>query len=71
VSKDQIIQFKLKVDLSSEVLVKVNEGGEGEPAGQGAEVRRQNEIFSTVKGVVADKMLKDDRQEESKEKPDI
>lgn len=61
-----MIQFKLKVDLSPEVMLKVNDGKEGVTPSA-----KQNEIFNTVKGNIADKMIRDNRHEESKEKPDI
>lgn len=63
VPKEQMIQYKLKVDLSQEVMLKVNEG---DPTAAG----RMQEVMGTLKGGVADRMIKDDRQEEAKERFD-
>lgn len=66
IPKDKVIQFKLKVDLSQEVQVKV---GDGALTG-GDSNRSKTEVFNTVKGAIADKMIRDDR-EEAKEKNDV
>ncbi len=58
-----MIQFKLSVNLSGEVTDKVNDG----KAPQIEVKARTSDIYSTMKGNVADKMLRDTR-EESKEK---
>jgi hypothetical protein len=68
VPKDKMIQFKLKVDLSPDVLSKISVGGDGVPIPEQDIVKqKQSDIFNSVKGNVADKMLKDDRAEETKE----
>ena len=65
--KKGLVQYKLKVELSPEVMAKVKSlTGE-----QGSEIRA-TDVMNTVKGKVADKML-DHRvgREDSKEQPDI
>lgn len=53
-----MIQYKLKVELSQEVMLKVNEGDAG--------AIKQQEVMGALKGGIADKML--ERQEENKER---
>ena len=62
-----MVQYKLKVELSTEVMDKVKSlSGE-----QGAEIRT-SDVMNTLKGNMADKMLDHrPRKEDSKEQPYI
>jgi response regulator of citrate/malate metabolism len=58
-----MIQYKLKVELSQEVMLKVNEG---DPSA----ASKMQEVMGALKGGVVDRMMKDERQEEAKERFD-
>jgi hypothetical protein len=57
VDKDHMVQFKLRVDLSSDVLQKANNDGADVPVTE----KKQEEIKNIVQGEIRDKILKDDR----------
>ena len=69
VNKDKLVQYKLKVDLAQDVMQIVTDSAAKDPQSQ--EVAEKDVVMTKVQGNVNDRMLKDTRLEENKEKPEV
>ena len=69
VNKDKLVQYKLKVDLAQDVMQIVTDSAAKDP--QSLEATEKDVVMTKVQGNVNDRMLKDTRLEESKEKPEV
>ena len=69
VNKDKLVQYKLKVDLAQDVMQIVTDSAAKDPQSQ--EAAEKDVVMTKVQGNVNDRMLKDTRLEESKEKPEV
>jgi hypothetical protein len=71
VDKNKLVQYKLKVDLNSDVLQLIADRSPKDP--QSMQNAQKEQVMTKIHGNVADKMLSDtrDNYEESKEKPEI
>lgn len=69
VNKDKLVQYKLKVDLAQDVMQIVTDSAAKDP--QSLEAAEKDVVMTKVQGNVNDRMLKDTRLEESKEKPEV
>lgn len=69
VNKDKLVQYKLKVDLAQDVMQIVTDSAAKDP--QSLETAEKDVVMTKVQGNVNDRMLKDTRLEESKEKPEV
>lgn len=69
VNKDKLVQYKLKVDLAQDVMQIVTDSAAKDP--QSLEAAEKDVVMTKVQGNVNDRMLKDTRLEENKEKPEV
>ena len=69
VNKDKLVQYKLKVDLAQDVMQIVTDSAAKDPQSQ--EAAEKDVVMTKVQGNVNDRMLKDTRLEENKEKPEV
>jgi len=67
VDKSKLVQYKLKVELSPEVSEVIAQSlGQSGVEANASVTQSQSEIFNSVKGSIADKMISYHRNEETK-----